>query len=344
MILPDQKTTTVVFGIADLHDGPRVDLPSLFSHLQQQTIIMGSKGARSPYPYVQALKGVSVHLPLSETLNTHLQHTDRYTDSDISKNYNFYHSDEVVQKIDSFVCTFPASMGQLWLAMNKSVVFLPAHRYNLGRCTPNEWHQLNDDLYNMAADQSGKHTIAAMSTYDAEYLKYYTGIKPIVLTSFSGYYTHGNSFNPTREEFLIVANDWALETGNKLFSPEVIQVLQPEMKAVKYHDLYPTYTLLDLVSHRAIIMLPYSVMSYKLTEFYTLAIPLFVPSLKFYRNIGGLGADRASVSPTYCNNPNLEKEMRPTLESGFSSHIYSPNVEQVIKVLFLKKIYYYKSK
>ncbi len=288
---------------------------------------MSSKGEDSPYPKVLKLKGVHVYEKLSKTLKTHLTHSDKYTDSDISENSQFYHADTVVKKIHTFVCTFPASMCQLWLAMNKSIVFLPAHRYNLGRCAPEDWHKLNDDLYKMAAEPSGKHTIAAMSFYDAEYLKYYSGIKPILLHSFSGYYTQGNFYNPTKEELLIV-------TQSKSFSSEVIKALQPEMKSVNYKDLYPTYTLQDLVSHRAIIMLPYSVMSYKLTEFYSLSIPLFVPSPKFYLNNNGMGADRASVSHLYCNDRNLDKAMRPTLESGFSSHIYSPNINLVIIVFF----------
>jgi hypothetical protein len=82
-------------------------------------------------------------------------------------------------------------------------------------------------------------------------------------------------------------------------------------------------------------MLPYSVMSYKLTEFYALAIPLFVPSPRFYINhidpdskTRGIGPDRASTSRYYCNSqPSLELEMRPALESNLSPHIYSPNLE-----------------
>lgn len=48
--------------------------------------------------------------------------------------------------IDLFTCTFPASICQLWLDLNKTVVFLPAHRYNLGRCLPREWHKLDDQI------------------------------------------------------------------------------------------------------------------------------------------------------------------------------------------------------
>jgi len=62
-----------------------------------------------------------------------------------------------------------------------------------------------------------------MSRYDAEYLRYYTGIDPVLLTSFSGYYTKGYPYNPTKEEFLTVAH----EDGHILFTPAVIKTLQP---------------------------------------------------------------------------------------------------------------------
>ncbi len=84
MILTDKKTPSLVFGLADVHEGPRVDLPSLFSHLQQEIILMGPLGGSPNYPHILTLKGVSVHLPLSETLKTHTTHSDRYTDSDIA--------------------------------------------------------------------------------------------------------------------------------------------------------------------------------------------------------------------------------------------------------------------
>ena len=108
------------------------------------------------------------------------------------------------------------------------------------------------------------------------------------------------STNPMTNAVVFVNSTSFIQSES--FSPQVIRALHPEMKAVHYKDLYPTYTLQDLVSHRAIIMLPYSVMSYKLTEFYSLAIPLFAPSPKFFLNNNGIGADRTSVSNLYCND------------------------------------------
>ena len=69
---------------------------------------------------------------------------------------------------------------------------------------------------------------------------------------------------------------------------------------VPIHSLYGHYMLSDLVKHPAIVYMPYSVMSYKLTEFYSLAIPLFMPSMKFLKNHNGLGSDRTMASAPYC--------------------------------------------
>ena len=90
------------------------------------------------------------------------------------------------------------------------------------------------------------------------------------------------------------------------------------------------YKLEDLVSHPAIIFFPYSVMSYKNTEFYSLSVPMFVPSPKFFASKDGLGYDRTSTTNPYCSgDPNLEVNMRPSVEAGLSAHPYSPNIERV---------------
>ena len=325
------KEANIVIGNSDLHSGTRTDLTSLLSYLGQKVVLMGVKGKDGNYPEVYKSKSVQVYGKISPVLKKNKNHSDRLTSEAIMENAKYYANDKVVKSIDAFVCSFPAAMCQMWLALNKTIVYLPAHRYNLGRCTTREWRQLDQDLYQMSHDPNQRHIIGAMSRYDVEYLQFYTGIKPELLSSFSGYYNDDSLYNPTRKEFLI----FCLRGGGNYFIQNVKQALQPEFFAERVYDLYKFYTAKDLANHPAIIMLPYSVMSYRLTELYAMAIPLFMPSPAFFLNFydpntqqHSLGHDRTSTSKPYCSiQKNLEFEMRPSLKSNFSPHPYSPNLE-----------------
>ncbi len=144
-------------------------------------------------------------------------------------------------------------------------------RYNLGRCNEKDWHDLDKWLRTLS--KCKRNTIGAMSRYDMEYLKYYTGIQPLFVPAFSGFYA--GHYKPSRKEILIFGN-------NEKFEAAVGEALRPEFEAVANKELYKHYTQDELGEHRAIIMLPYSVMSYKTVEFYSITIPLFYPSPKFF--------------------------------------------------------------
>ena len=77
-------------------------------------------------------------------------------------------------------------------------------------------------------------------------------------------------------------------------------------------------------------------MSYRITELYALKIPMFIPSLKFYRNVYdltskqfSLGWDRTSTKTPYCNNSTtLEQQMRQNITTdNLMIHPYSPNID-----------------
>ncbi len=104
------------------------------------------------------------------------------------------------------MCSFPASMCQLWMPFNKSILFLPAHRYNIGRCSPSEWHKLNQQVTKMASNP--KHVVAGMSRYDTEYMRYYIGLETIdTLSSLSGFYTQGYPYKPKSKNILLISRD-----------------------------------------------------------------------------------------------------------------------------------------
>ena len=54
----------------------------------------------------------------------------------------------------------------------------------------------------------------------------------------------------------------------------------------------PHYSPLNLANHRA-IAIPYTVMTYKITEVYSLGIPLFMPTMKYLKTVSPIGIDRS---------------------------------------------------
>ena len=308
-----ETSRSLTFWTADLHDGTRMDMPSVLGSLGHKVILAGHKGSHMPYPVMEQVKGISVYGRLSDTIKKkYRKHSTALTESMVEENFKFYKNNARISSADAFICSFPASMCEMWMPFNKTIVYAPAHRYNLGRCTKEEFLRLNEHLNALASSDNPHHVIAALSRYDEEYLRHYTGLSVAPLYSYSGFYTSGHSYNPSRPEILVFGWD-------DRFKTEIV-----EFKLVDTHKLYKRYKLSDLVSHRAIVYRAYSVMSYKLTEFYSLAIPLFMPSMKFYRTFRSFGSDRSSLSKFYCNKPELDEDMKP---HPSSLHPYSPNVE-----------------
>ena len=157
-----------------------------------------------------------------------------------------------------------------------------------------------------------------------EYLKYYTGISSVkLISSLSGFYTEGYSYNPTMKEILIFKKSKYTWVAEKEMSAD----WKEEHNIANVEDIYSKWTLEDLASHPAIIYFPYSVMSYKLTEFYSMFIPLFIPSPKYLLQHEGMGSDRTSTSPPYCRKRmHLNSKV---LKHPTSPHPYSPNEDFV---------------
>ncbi len=311
----------LTFWTSDLQDGSRIGIPSQLASLGHRTVVAGIKGNRTPYPSVFRREGISTYGRISPTLKNYTTHSTALSEKMVQDNFDFYKLDRKIASTDVFMCMFPSSMCELWMPFNKTIAFLPDHRYNLGRCTKKEWDRLNEHLYALASMKSPKHIIGAQSIYDVEYLRHYTGLDPIPLYSFTGYYTANNPFNPKRDEILVLSQSW-----KHLQIAKDLQTQLNKFTVTHVRKLYGRYNLSDLVSHRAIIYLPDSVMSYNFSELYHLAIPLFVPSMKFMQSIEGarFGADRSSLAHPYCKNPHLDSQVKA---HPSSTHPYSLNVE-----------------
>ena len=152
-------------------------------------------------------------------------------------------------------------------------------------------------------------------------MQYYTGIRGKIISSYGGFYMKNpEKRGRSRKEILVFRQKgfvFNVQPGEE-FLRNVKESLEPEIIAEWVYTLYPFYTIEDLVTHPAVVMLPYSVMSYRFTELYALAIPIFVPSPKFYleyydrgTKMFGIGWDRTSTKRPMCSTDSkLEDAMR----------------------------------
>ena len=289
---------------SDLHDGSRMDMPSLVAGMGHKAFVYGTKKRRVPHTHNLTIPGIEYGTEVSQTLqNIYVTHSTALTTEMMKENFEYFRKHATFATISAIICSFPASC-EMFLPFNKSIIFAPAHRYNLGRCTVDSWTTLNRRIIKMREHVSPEHFITAMSTYDVEYMMYYTGQRPALLESSSAGYVDHIIYTGT--------NPIVLMMGHTSIAVPGIEVRTPDF-------LYKRWDITQLAAHRAIIYMPYSVMSYKFTELYAMSIPLFVPSLKYFNEYASFGADRA------CNDVTGTLDIKMKRHPN-SSHPYSPNV------------------
>ena len=171
-----QSLTPRVFWTSDLHDGTRCDISTTLAQgLGQEVILAGLKLDRAVYP---TCMGSNVHLPLQPLapLIARLMDSGYYiNEEETHQLFEYYKNDTDMQRTDAFVCMFPLSYCEAFLPFNKTVVYLAAHRYPLGRCSSRaRWDRLSQHLIEAA---SKGHIVAAMGRYDAEYINVCRGWK-----------------------------------------------------------------------------------------------------------------------------------------------------------------------
>ena len=303
------------FWTSDRHDGSRIDMPSVLASLGHEVIVAGNKENKSAYSYVFKRPGITVYRNISEVIRRNSR-PPQLTEVMIKKNFEYYKTNPKIASTDVFICSYPPSMCEMWMPFNKTLAIIPAHRYNLGRCSTREWTRLTEHLQMLSSLYNPKHIIGASSVYDQEYLRHYTGLDPLPLYSLTTTYTETNPYNPTRDEILCVSR-----MGDATTATLLAQVSKFTIVDVYKH--YTRYELSDLVAHRAVVYFPYAAMSYKLSEFYGLGIPLFMPSPVFLRNVHSLGNDRSMLSRC-SGDQDAVKNMKP---SPKSLHPYNPNID-----------------
>ncbi len=125
-----------------------------------------------------------------------------------------------------------------------------------------------------------RNIIAANNLYDAEYIRYFTGIKAIVIPSLCTYPIV--SYEKRTSKRFIIAHiykkDFAAWFKSNLTSS--LQRLKASVTVAHLREAYKDrYYYAQITRHPGIIYVPYQVSLMSLFEHYRMNIPLFFPSL-----------------------------------------------------------------
>jgi len=199
------------------------------------------------------------------------------SDEIYSEFYEFYKDQIEMNLVDAFVCFHPSAMCELYMPFNRSMIIIASTRYELARFEPKQWEKWNENLIKISQDP--KNIIAANNLYDAEYIRYFTGINVTLLPSFCNY--TNSVYNPKRKEFLLTSiHSTNFEfIFNKLLNKSLDRYYINQIQIVPLRTIYPKYKYSDLTNHPAIIYVPYQVSVMSLFEQYRMNIPLLFPSL-----------------------------------------------------------------
>ena len=192
----------------------------------------------------------------------------------IPKFYDEYKDDPEMKTVEAFLCCDPPSACEIFEQFNRSVIIVATTRYNIGRSKTTRWNAWNARLTALAARPWN--VVAANNLYDAEYIRYFTGVEAQLLPSTCDYAARSAVYNPTRSGFLL----WMRprdEAFERYFLSEWQKTAPGDAILTPVRQMYRAYEFSDLAAHRGIVHLPYQASAMATLEQYRMNIPLFFP-------------------------------------------------------------------
>eukprot|EP00605_Chrysophyceae_sp_TOSAG23-4_P001439 GSChrysophyteH1.ASY1.ANO1.1567.1 assembled CDS len=211
------------------------------------------------------------------------------------KFYDFYSHDDAFTSVDAIICQHAASLCELYMPFNRTLVVVASTRYELGRGEETRWHRWNDNLRRIAARDHN--VVAANNIYDMYYIQYFTGIENVILLPSTADHVKGIQWTypqntPSQSQSSIFSKAVLLAPKHlELIPPELKELLKAaladhnenanaHLEIVPIRHIYPhRFEYDDLASHPAVVLLPYQVSIMTFYEFYRMGVPIFVPSI-----------------------------------------------------------------
>ena len=321
---------TLLFFSPDVHDGTMTDLTVSLTSQGHSIYFYNVKAALPAYTglrsktisdkqYIQ-LSGESKRSRIIFPSRTVCKTAKRfaYNMDSVNRIWSLFHHNKAFRQVDAIICMFYPSECQNYLAFNKTVIFMPAHRFLIKRCSRKDSNSLMKWMFNMP---KAPVIVLAAGKYDAEYINYYSGLKvDYIYSSTALMYNPPIKYSPTTKEYLFAPfkknsfyNNYSQIISNTCkksnFSCPVVNIRKNKKRFFTYSDIN---------KYKAVIVFPYAVLSYYLADLITAAIPMFVPSPSFIVN-NKIGIDMKARDVFYCGNRFQEPPKHPK-----SIHLYSP--------------------
>lgn len=220
---------------------------------------------------------------------------------------SFHHwakTDAFGKSMDVNIVGFVPSLFEFLMAMNQTILLHLNHRSDMFRCTKNASQDNFQNLIRLASSgltgtfqDAPLHIVAPQYLHDTEYIRHYTGIRPIFL--------------PFSLQRILPKNSYSgVKNMTFLWNTQHFPVPQ-ELLDSKFQFWSPRrYELIDLLEYRAVIHMPYSTTNTKILEQYEMNIPIFAPVPKFALELGLFG-DRTATRTPYCPKLTDEEHAKP---------------------------------
>ena len=331
------------FWSSDFHISPIADLKDLFAPMGMRIID----------------ESLSGHCHLKKTCSRNLKVITKQNGITLGqcpnqlrrKFFEAYVNDARMRTVDAFLCHHAAGLCEAFMPFNKSLIVVASTRYEIGRHDPRRWKAWNANLKAIAAHP--RNVVAANNRYDAEYVKYFTGLSHVpVLPNYCGWrcgnqrrradaddgfhaggYT-GVSYNPTRRQILVGpgrgVKDHFVQQLDAAARGKRFQNQPLQFKRIR--DLYPHFEYSDLAAHPCIVLIPYQVSLMSIFEYYRMGIPMWAPAPEL------LAQWQLKYRVMSERTWDLVRKKRPTRGSPLprapgASHRHDPNDEFDIKAI-----------
>jgi len=236
--------------------------------------------------------------------------------------YYAYRNDHEFARVRAVICSHPVANCELYMPFNKSIVLYFTVRLEFGRNdkfvpwrkpwihqvrSPEAWSHWIDNFMRIASKQ--ENAILANNVYDAKYVEYFTGVKPVIIPSWSGpnltEFRRMSSYRPSRVEILLTPYRSNLEYRRQDIPPNKWPKLRSEMNISAplnhpiFDDLFRSTKasgirlmtisaafpngykqIADLREFPILLFIPYQASVMSFFELYRLNIPMLVPSEK----------------------------------------------------------------